>query len=121
MHWGLKMADKDQMDDVELETFFEAARSAPPAVPEALMARVIADAQGLQLTVPLWSRLTEALGGLPGLGGLVTAACVGVWLGVSPPSYVPDLAGEVMGFETVSDDEMEAVSLSGFGWDIEEG
>lgn len=109
------------MNDTELESLFEAARRAPPAVPEALMARVIADAQTLQPAVPLWVGLTEALGGLPGLGGLVTAACVGVWLGVSPPSYVPDLAGQVLGFETVWEDELDALGVTSFGWDIEEG
>lgn len=125
MRWDLKMTDKNQMNDTDLETLFEAARRAPPDVPEALMARVVADAQAVQPAAPFWTRLTEALGGLPGLGGLVTAGCVGIWLGVSPPAYVPDLAGQVLGFESALDDEfdgdLDAVSLTGFGWDIEEG
>ncbi|MFK7835387.1 MAG: hypothetical protein AB8B60_04140 [Sulfitobacter sp.] len=111
------------MDDDTLEGMFEAARAAPPQVPEALMARVLADAQATQPRpkVSRWGARLAGLGGVPGLGGLALATCVGFWLGVAPPQGLPDLAGAMLGVETETDDSLDALGLSGFGWDIEEG
>lgn len=113
--------DSDQINDTELEALFEGIRATPPDVPDALMARVVADAVQLQPGLPIWQRVWTTLGGMPGFGGLVTATCVGVWLGVSPPATVPDLAGMVMGFEATSVEDFDVGGMSGFGWDIEEG
>jgi hypothetical protein len=108
------------MDDAKLDELLVQARAAPPSVPERLAARVIADAAAVQPARGLWPMLSEMLGGLPGLGGLVTATCVGIWLGIAPPENLPDLTGEILGFETVTDEDLEVVDLTGFGWDIGE-
>lgn len=121
MHWDLKMMDENQKADQALEALFDAAWQAPPEVPDALMARVLADARSAQVAPSFWTGLMESLGGWPGLGGLVTATCVGVWIGVAPPARVPDLAGQVLGLEPVAETNWEAVGLTDFGWDIEEG
>ncbi|MGB3245256.1 MAG: hypothetical protein WBB25_12020 [Sulfitobacter sp.] len=103
-------------DDAALEAFFDAARADPPMVPQALMARVLADAQAAQPIVGGWRTWLRALGGAPGLGGLVTATCVGVWIGLAPPQQLPDLGGLVLGMDTAVDADTYAL-----GWDIEEG
>lgn len=112
------MTDKD-MNDAALEALFEHARAAPPQVPQALMARVLADAQQAQVTPRSgllgWWR---ALGGAPGLGGLVTATCVGFWLGVAPPAGMPDLADQILVQATVADDI--TADITSFGWDDSE-
>ena len=109
------------MTDTDLEALFDAALVDAPTVPDALMARVIADANSMQPKRSFWSSLMDALGGLPALGGLVTATCVGVWLGVAPPSDLPDLAGQVMGFEMAYEDELDSFDMTGFDWELEEG
>lgn len=111
------------MDDQGLETLFAAERVAPPEVPDALMARVLLDAAALQ-NVPragMFARLWAGLGGAPGMGGLVTATCVGFWLGVAPPEVFPDLAGAMLGIQDVLLADAGGEGLSGFGWDIEDG
>ena len=84
-----------------LEDAFALARAeaARPA-PEALMARVLADADRerppLRAAAPRPGRLAAALaalGGWPALGGLATAGVAGLWLGLSPPAAVEDLGG----------------------------
>jgi len=121
--------DEKHISDDALEAMFDTARAAPPEMPEGLMARVIADAGAVQPARSIWARLfegpLEGVGGIPGLGGLVTATCVGVWLGVAPPANVPDLAGQILGVETLLEDEWDTVDmtegLTSFGWDMEEG
>lgn len=123
MHWGTKMKKPDSfMTDMELENLFDQARSVPAQVPEGLMAQVIADAQVLQPRAKStsWHRWLVAIGGLPALSGLVTATCVGFWLGVAPPDGLPDLAGQVLGRQGSAELEVSA-DLTSFGWDIEEG
>lgn len=117
-------------DDDALEMMFAQARATPPAVPEALMARVVADAVAAQPRQG-WRAWLAGLGGLPGLGGLVTATCVGFWLGVAPPMGLPDVAGfmlgtevlgtEVLGAEMFDEGDFTSPSLNGFGWDVDEG
>jgi len=110
------------MDDLALENLFEQARATPPQVPDALIARVMADAQAVQPRgrPTGWRGWLIAIGGLPALSGLVTATCVGFWIGVAPPDGLPDLAGLVLtgqdstALETVTD-------MTGLGLDIEEG
>lgn len=123
MHWGTKMKKPDSnMDDLALENLFEQARATPPEVPHGLMARVLEDAQTLQTSGKSagWRTWLIAIGGLPALSGLVTAACVGFWLGVAPPEGLPDLAGQIFGQQDSAELET-ATDLTGFGWDIEEG
>lgn len=54
-----------------------------------------------------WILLREALGGWGGVGGVITATLAGVWIGFSPPTALPDLAGMITGQEA---------SLSYDGW-----
>jgi hypothetical protein len=116
------MTDEEKMNDGGLEELFEAARREPPAVTEALMQRVLADAASVQPAPTLsgWRGWLRLLGGAPGLGGLIAAGVVGVWLGVSPPQAVPDLAGLLLGAESTLYDDGEAGPLTGFGWDLGE-
>ncbi|MEW9919426.1 hypothetical protein AB2B41_07420 [Marimonas sp. MJW-29] len=111
----------DSLD--RLEALFEVARARPPEVPGALMARVLADAGALQPKARAagWRGWIAALGGMPALGGLVTATCVGFWLGVAPPEGLPDLAAAVLGGDALAEEALDAPGLSGFGWDIGEG
>lgn len=121
---------KDTISTADLEDLFAQARAAPPALPEALMARVLADAQAVQPASSAGRAARDGLrgwlrrlGGAPGLSGLVAATCVGFWLGVAPPFGVPDLAGSVIGFDVTLDSGSAETSLSmlGFGWDTEDG
>ena len=111
------------MNNNDLDDLFDAARAETPEVPQALMARVMADAaqagNGAQ-TGARWHGWLAALGGARVLGGMVTATCVGFWIGVAPPQGVPDLAGLVLGQDSL--ELVEGETDSGlFGWDIEEG
>lgn len=99
----------------ELEGFFAAARAAGPAPSDALMARVLADADAAQPrapatlpmpeTVPLWRRWLAALSGAVGGGAMVTglasAAVAGVFIGYAGPVTSDWLAGAVSGNEDV--------------------
>lgn len=109
------------MNDNDLDTLFDAARAETPEVPQALMARVMADAaRAVPTSSHGWRGWLAALGGAPGLGGLVTATCVGFWIGVAPPQGLPDVADLVLGQDTF--ELVESETDSGlFGWDIEEG
>ncbi|MGC1504358.1 MAG: hypothetical protein WA782_09495 [Sulfitobacter sp.] len=111
----------DDVKNTELEFLFQQARATPPQMPQGLMARVLADAEALQPAPERWGWQSwfSALGGLPGMGGLITASCVGFWLGVAPPTGMPDLAGTVLGIESTFDDDLDGGTLTAFGWDIE--
>ena len=131
MHWGTMMntADTDKRDDDALEALFQQARSAPPEVPDGLLARVIADAEAARPPrgSGIWRTLWQSIGGPAGLGGLVTATLVGVWIGVAPPERLPDIAaglidGEYLSADSTTDVLQDDLSEGlAFGWDIEEG
>ena len=119
----MKMTDERNRDETELEALFVAERANPPVVSDALMQRILVDADTLQ-SKPLrnpFTRLFRALGGAPGMGGLVTATCVGFWLGFAPPQGLPDVAGQLMGIEQAAQSDVADADMVGFGWDIEEG
>ncbi len=111
------MTETDKTDTA-LEALFEAARVTPPKPSEALMDRLLADAVALQpAALPRgWRYWFDQLGGSAGLGGLVTATCVGFWIGIAPPEALPDVGALVLGAEASSE-----ADTYGFGWDIEEG
>ncbi|MBY6068206.1 hypothetical protein KUW17_15740 [Leisingera aquaemixtae] len=94
------MADTDKANQ-ELEELFAAARRDRPALPEHLSAAILADAGRVQqgrhaagparaARQPLWRQLIEAVGGWPAMGGLAAASAAGLWIGLAPPSFVPD-------------------------------
>lgn len=112
---------KERPMNTDLDDLFATARANPAPVPRALLDRVEAEALAQQPRPALhtgWRGWLAALGGAPGVGGLITATCVGVWIGAAPPAPLPDMGGLVLGFETgaVTDD-----GLGSFGWDSEEG
>ena len=106
------MAENDT-DDAMLGTFFAAAQRTKTEMPVGLAERMRADAAMVQdeflraraeaaapaagrdrapgLLAQLWS----ALGGWPALSGMTAACAAGVWLGVSPPTFLPDPVGLV--------------------------
>ena len=107
-----------------LESLFQDARVAPPPMPAGLMDRVLADALAQQPrpSVRRWRGMWQAIGGAPALGGLITATAVGFWIGVAPPSGLPEIAAQIITgdtFATIADDSV--IELTAFGWDIEEG
>ncbi len=121
MPWGMRMMDEN-VNDTELEALFQQARATAPQMPDGLLARVLSDAETMQPTPPRqgWQAVFSALGGLPGMGGLITASCLGFWLGVAPPTGLPDLAGTVLGIENTLEADINVSTLTAFGWDIEE-
>ncbi|WP_102107054.1 dihydroorotate dehydrogenase [Oceaniglobus roseus] len=91
--------DKTRIDDDTLEDFFAAARAAPVAVSDDLVARILQDAAAAQPWAPAparaapgpLARLVGALGGWPSLAGLAAAALAGVWIGTAQPVMIEDL------------------------------
>lgn len=82
-----------------IDALFAQAKDQTPPVPDALMARMLADAAAMQprpasdvrpvvapasggLFGPIWA----ALGGWAGAGSLAAAAAAGVWIGIAPPT-----------------------------------
>lgn len=100
-------------DDAGLQLLFDAARAARPSPSDDLMARITADAADAQPdretvrpeTPGVFRQILDALGGWPALGGLVTAAATGVYIGVVQPDI---LGGDVLVFE---DAEIGTVDL----------
>lgn len=89
--------------DTELDVLFAAARRDTDRMSEPLMARMVADAARVQEeraahdvlrpegTRPgFLTQLLSAIGGWPAMGGLVAACAAGVWIGLSPPEFLPD-------------------------------
>lgn len=88
----------DNLDDLLAQRAMAAAQ--PIAVPEALMARILADAALEQprhmayaprpaapAKLSLWQAVSDLFGGAGVLAGLATAACAGIYLGaVQPPA-----------------------------------
>lgn len=108
------------MDDQSLDALFDAARAAPPKVPEALMARVTADA-ATQMPVQRGfgarlQRVLAGLGGMPALGGMITASCVGFWMGLAPPEGLPDLSAAIWIYGTQDGAELAMADVYDGGW-----
>ncbi|MEY8842985.1 hypothetical protein AB9K41_28465, partial [Cribrihabitans sp. XS_ASV171] len=72
-------------------------------MPQALADRMVADALAVQagraaMVAPassgagIWAQLRGALGGWAGMSGLATACAAGVWMGLAPPTFLPDPA-----------------------------
>ena len=96
--------DHHGLSDPELETLFQAGRDAAPVPSEALMARIMADAEAETLRrapspAPArraLGRILDALGGWPAMAGLATATLAGVWLGFVAPDRLNTLAGGLL-------------------------
>ncbi|WP_370400838.1 hypothetical protein [Sulfitobacter sp. JB4-11] len=120
------MTDKETQDQ-SLEALFVAARAAPPQVPDALMARVAADARaqmppqrGVAARAKRWIAL---LGGGPGVGGLIAATFVGFWMGLAAPEILPDVGGALVSTATGGTSTLVLADLYADDWiaGIEEG
>lgn len=98
----------------DLDDFFTAAREAGPVPSEALVARVLADADAAQPRVAVaepvvgtsrWRRwlmaISAAVGGGAMATGLASAAVAGVFIGYAGPVTSDWLAGAVSGGEDV--------------------
>lgn len=86
--------DKPELDDLSLDALFAQAK-ADAVVPDALVARIVADAA--EVAMPeviieqgpgLWARMMDAVGGWPALSGLATATIAGVYIGFSDPTML---------------------------------
>ncbi|MFP7674308.1 hypothetical protein ACG74X_13255 [Marivita sp. S0852] len=78
------MTQSGPPEDTALEALFAKARDTPPRVPDALMARVMADAVAeapKRARFRRWRQLLDGVGGWPAMAGLATAACFGIWTG----------------------------------------
>lgn len=116
------MAETDKDFD-GLDALLGAARDAVPMPSDALLARVLDDAEQVQAGfVPVrpasrrasfWAQISAALGGWQGMAGLATAGIAGLWLGISPPEALPvlDLAAYAMGTDSALVDVMPGFDL----------
>lgn len=96
------------MTERDLDDLFASARAEHVAVSDALLARIVADADAVvaaravsaRVTPEFWATLRACVGGWPGLGGMVAATLAGVWIGFAPPDAVAPLAASVWGETT---------------------
>jgi len=113
----MSKTEQPMIDDAALEAFFVAARSDPPVPSDALMARIMADAEaeahGRDATMAvaqparrtrrgLIATVIGALGGWPAMAGMVTATMAGVWFGFAAPDEVNALAGGLLGIDSAA-------------------
>jgi hypothetical protein len=101
--------DIDRIED-GLDTLFAAARRQSQDLPPELEARILADAARIgtmrEVRPSLVQRLRQIwdmLGGWPAATGLATACAAGVWIGLAPPSFLPDPVAMVLGDQVVLD------------------
>ncbi|TNJ41828.1 hypothetical protein [Phaeobacter sp. B1627] len=105
----------DNFDDIE--ALFREARDARPVVSERLTSAILADAAAQQAhwqAPPLppqdgsvrrgpLAALVSALGGWVSVGGLVTASCTGLWIGLWVGIAGPEVVMNAAGLGTLSD------------------
>jgi len=106
----------------ELNSLFAAAQKARAKPSEALMARVLADAEAAQtgfqeIATPAMrpgrmQQLFRVLGGWPSVGGLVAATVTGLWIGVNPPSGLSAGISEVTQAYLGIDDAIYLVDIT---------
>jgi hypothetical protein len=91
----------DPNDDM-LDDLFAQARAETPDPSQALVARVLADADTallapVQVQTGLFTRMLDMIGGWPAMGGLAAATIAGIWVGVAPPPSVEDFTAAAFG------------------------
>ncbi|MGB5558922.1 MAG: hypothetical protein WBN04_13035 [Paracoccaceae bacterium] len=91
-----------------LDQMLAAAAASAPEPSEALLARVLADADAVlaerqagQGTVPGGPRgwlggLVDVIGGWPAMAGLATATVAGIWIGYAQPGSISGIADEAL-------------------------
>ena len=107
------MAETDK-DLKALDDLFATARRTSPAMPTLLADRILEDAADVQIAraevaarrlaphpsapatlrpaLRLWRQFQAAIGGWPAVGGLMAASLTGLWIGLAPPTFLPDPA-----------------------------
>jgi hypothetical protein len=98
---------EDDLNDSGLESFFAAGRAEAPVPSDALVARVLADAEAeMARPAPVEAPRPVAqpgflhaaiasIGGWAGLGGLATATAAGVWIGFAGFADSLDASGYI--------------------------
>lgn len=95
-------------------------------MPDALMARVLADGMAMQpapggvVAAPARGWFAGLLGGWQSVGGLVAATCAGFWIGLSPPQYLPQAALTLLVADQV-DVTADLTEVTAYGWVEDEG
>jgi hypothetical protein len=133
----MSKTEHPMLNDAALEAVFEAARADAPLPSEALLARIMADADATvaerarparaALRRPgLLAALIGALGGWPAVASMVTATVAGVWLGFAAPDEFNTLAGGLLldddsGFTTSYELEDIMPGSTGLSVLLEEG
>lgn len=108
------MAGENELDDL-----LAAAAKARMAPSEALMARVLADAEAVQPPAPaalparraperssFWPRLVAALGGQGAAAGLGTAVVAGLAIGLAQPSAIAVVSGGYLTLDAAADEAL---------------
>jgi len=88
------MTMRENPDEGGLEALLSEARAMPARPPAALVARVLADAEGLRpgrRRAGFGAALLAAIGGWPSAAGLAAASAAGLLIGFSAPEAVPFL------------------------------
>lgn len=130
----MSKTDRTMLSDNALEEIFAAGRDATPAPSEALMARIMADADGeIAARAPvapvrrpglsLWGRIVSGLGGWPAVAGMVTATVAGIWIGFASPDQLNTLSGGLLlpDSETTVSYDLEDILPGGGGlWTLDE-
>lgn len=109
----MRMAE-DTHEFEGLGSFFEAAKRDGGRLPEGLSDRILADAAREQALIihsverssglrKWFGQFRDVLGGWYGMGGLAAACAAGVWIGISPPTGLPDPVQLVFGTQTEMD------------------
>lgn len=109
----MDMAENNRSGQPEhdpLDHLFAAARLDPPVPSGALLSRMLEDAATYQQQEPrtetatarsagagLWTALLAIFGGWRTVGGMVTAAATGVWIGFSGVGGITDVAAGYLG------------------------
>ena len=125
------MAEND-LNERDLDAVFAAARKHAPAPSEALMARVLADAEAAMVArhvpAPEMRRapgrrriagVLGAIGGWGGIGGLATAVGAGVWIGVAGLADPVAMVDGLFGSAPLSVELMpgaDSFDIAGTGW-----
>lgn len=91
-------------DEKLADALLDMAAETRPQVSDALMARVLADAERARVDsvaqpAPrgLWAQLADAIGGWPAMGGVALAGVAGLWVGLAPPVIIEEAAADVLG------------------------
>ena len=124
----MKMSDrKDDMAD--LDVFFDAAKTEQPGVSDALMDRIMADANSVadewqreissEPVKDSWvRRVLNGIGGWPAVSGMATATVLGVAVGISPPALLTEMTA---GYLDGTADPYLVDPYDAFGFEMSEG